>query len=50
MSDRVDILLLELLDLARSQRAALKEGRLDEALSFYGKRKISLPECRLSAG
>lgn len=39
MSDRTDTLLLELLDLARGQRAALKEGRLDEALSFYGKRK-----------
>lgn len=40
MSDRIDTLLLELLDLARSQRAAIKEGRLDEALSFHGKRLI----------
>ena len=40
MSDHVDTLLLELLDLSRCQRAALKEGRLDEALSVLGKRKI----------
>ena len=39
MSDRNDTLLLELLELARGQRAALNEGRLDEALSFYCKRK-----------
>jgi len=40
MSDRADTLLIELLDLARCQRAALKEGRLDEALLFLGKRAI----------
>ena len=40
MSDRTDTLLLELVDLARGQRASLKEGRLDEALSVLGKRKI----------
>lgn len=39
MSDRNDTLLPELLDLARCQRAALNEGRLDDALSFLGKRK-----------
>lgn len=40
MSDRADTLLLDLLDLTRGQRAALNEGKLDEALSFFGKRKI----------
>jgi len=40
MSDRTDTLLLELVGLARRQRAALKEGRLEEALSFLGQRKI----------
>ena len=47
MSDRVDTLLLELLDLARGQRAALEEGRLDEALSFLGKRKILIDRMKI---
>ncbi|MDA8179209.1 MAG: hypothetical protein ACYC37_00100 [Desulfobacteria bacterium] len=42
MSDRTDTLLLELVDLARGQRAAIKEGRLDEALSFLEKRRTTI--------
>ena len=39
MSDRVDILLLELLDLARGQRVALKEGDIDAAVGLLEKRQ-----------
>src|SRR5665647_1063437 len=39
MSDRQDILLLELLDLARGQRVALKEGDIDAAVELLGKRQ-----------
>jgi hypothetical protein len=46
MNDHVDTLFLELLDFARGQRAALKEGRLDEALSFLGKRVIIIDRMR----
>lgn len=39
MSDRVDILLLELLDLAREQRTVLSEGDLDGVLSLMNRRE-----------
>jgi len=39
MSDRVDILLLELLDLARGQRVAIKEGDIDAAVGLLEKRQ-----------
>ena len=39
MSDRVDILLLELLDLARGQRVAVKEGDIDAAVELLEKRQ-----------
>jgi hypothetical protein len=39
MSDRVDILLLELLDLARGQRVALKKGDIDTAVELHEKRQ-----------
>ncbi|MFA6149238.1 MAG: hypothetical protein WC899_13625 [bacterium] len=38
MSDRVDALLLELLDAVRSQRSALEEGDTDRALALLPKR------------
>jgi Flagellar protein FliT len=39
MSDRVDILLLELLDLARGQQVAIKEGDIDAAVELLEKRQ-----------
>jgi hypothetical protein len=48
MSDRIDTLLLEFLDLARGQRIALKEGDIDAAVELLEKRRGILG--RIQAG
>jgi len=40
MSDCADTLLLELVDLARAQKAALDAGNVDEAMALASKRQI----------
>lgn len=40
MSDRVEALLLELLDLARAQKAALETGNVDEAMKLSARRQV----------
>ncbi|MHB1011360.1 MAG: flagellar protein FliT [Desulfobacteria bacterium] len=50
MSDRIDILLLELLDAVRAQRSALEEGDTDKALALLPKRHGSIQEIQNNGG
>jgi len=50
MSDRVDSLLLELLDLARGQQVALTEGDMDAAVALLEKRRGILGQIETGGG
>ena len=48
MSGRVDTLLLELLDLARGQRVAIKEGDIDASMKLLEKRQGIIERIQIS--